>query len=87
MPYGSYFTEPRGSQEGASSAWLDLQISKGFRIGPTHLDLIVSVLNVLSKEQVTSVCDMETGCGDFVLGEPTDWDTPRRWEVGLRLTF
>jgi hypothetical protein len=92
MLYGSYFTEPRGSREGASYPWLDLQISKGFRIGPTHLDLIVSVLNVLSQETVTGVCDMVSGCGEIDgipvdLGDPTDWETPRRWEVGLRLTF
>ncbi len=87
MGYGRLFTEPRGEREGSSDTWLDLQFSKGFRIGPTHLDLIVSVLNALSKEEVTGVCELETGCGDFQLGEPTDWDTPRAWEVGLRLTF
>jgi hypothetical protein len=87
MPYGSYFTEPRGSQEGASDTWLDLQFTKGFRIGPTQLDLIVSVLNVLSREEVTWVCEEVTGCGDFELGEAMDWNTPRAWEVGFRLTF
>ena len=88
MPGGSYFTEPRGSREGASHPWLDLQFSKGFRIGPTHLDLIVSVLNVLSQETVTWVCEDVPGCGEgFELGDATDWETPRRWEVGVRLTF
>ena len=57
MPTGRYFTEPRGSREGADYPWFDLQISKGFRIGPTHLDLIVSVLNVFSQETVTGVCE------------------------------
>ncbi len=87
MLSGYYFTEPRGNREGADYAWLDLQISKGFRIGPTHLDLIVSVLNAFSQEQVTGVCDMVRGCGDFDLGEAIDWNTPRAWEVGFRLTF
>lgn len=90
MPVGSgnYFTEPRGSREGADHPWLDLQFSKGFRIGPTHLDLIVSVLNVFSQETVTWVCEDVPGCGEgFDLGDPTDWETPRRWEMGFRLTF
>ncbi len=92
MPHGNYFTEPRGNREGPSNSWLDLQFSKGFRIGPTHLDLIVSVLNVLSKEEATGVCDEVTGCGEIdgvpvQLGDPVDWETPRAWEIGFRLTF
>ncbi len=87
MDYGYNFKEPRGNRNGASDTWLDLQLSKGFHVGPSRLELIVSVLNVLSREEVTGVCELETGCGDFQLGEPTNWDTPRAWEVGLRLTF
>ena len=35
---------------------------------------------------------MVSGCGDIdgvpaELGDPTDWETPRSWEVGFRLTF
>ncbi|HSN57176.1 MAG TPA: carboxypeptidase regulatory-like domain-containing protein [Candidatus Sulfomarinibacteraceae bacterium] len=88
MDYGFYYTEPRGNRKGADNTWLDLQLAKGFHVGPTHFELIVSVLNVLSREQVTGVCTFVTGCGqEFELGEPTSWDDPRRWEVGLRLTF
>jgi len=92
MPYGIEFTEPRGSLEGADYPWLDLQFSKGFRIGPTDLELIVSVLNVLSQETVTWVCEEITGCGEIggvpvELGDPVSWETPRSWEVGFRLTF
>ncbi len=77
MPYGIEFTEPRGSREGASYPWLDLQFSKGFRIGPTHLDLIVSVLNVLSQETVTWVCEEITGCGEVRARRPHQLgDTP-----------
>jgi hypothetical protein len=81
------FAEPRGNREGSSDTWLDLQISKGFKIGTTHLDLIVSVLNALSREEVTAVCEEVSGCGDYELGEAIDWETPRAWEVGVRLTF
>ena len=88
MPHGRYFTEPRGNREGSSDTWLDLQVSKGFRIGPTHLELIVSVLNLLSREEVIAICDDVNGCGEgFELGDALNWDTPRAWEVGVRLTF
>ncbi|MEE4274120.1 MAG: TonB-dependent receptor [Thermoanaerobaculales bacterium] len=92
MPSGFYFTEPRGNREGPSDSWFDLQISKGFRIGSVDLDLIVSVLNVLSREEVTGVCAEVSGCGEIdgvpvELGDPRYWETPRAWEVGVRLTF
>lgn len=87
ISHGIEFTRPRGSEEGASDSWLDLQITKGFDIGPTRLELIVSVLNALSREEVSWVCEEVTGCGEYELGEPTDWDRPRAWEVGVRLTF
>jgi hypothetical protein len=87
MIRGTYFVEPRGSYEGYDSSALDLQISKGIAIGATRLELLVSVLNVFSTEDVTSVCEMVRGCGEFELGEPISWGTPRQWEVGLRLTF
>jgi outer membrane receptor protein involved in Fe transport len=89
MPYGYYYVEPRGSRKGADYPWFDLQFSKGFSIGATHLDLIVSVLNVFSQERATWVCGLvRGGCGgDFELGEPTTWETPRRWEVRFRVEF
>ena len=87
MGYGRAFVEPRGSREGYGHTWLDLQLVKGFAIGPTRLELNVSVLNVLSKEDVTEVCELVRGCGDFALGAPTSWESPRQWELGFRLTF
>ena len=87
MPRGTYYAEPRGNREGDSDSWLDFQFSKGFQIGRTELTLIVSVLNALSREDVTEVCEYVTGCDDFELGEAIEWETPRRWEVGLRFEF
>jgi len=88
MPNGTYFVESRGSRAGADYPWFDLQLSKGFRLGPTRLDLIVSVLNVFSQETPTWVCALVRGCGEgFELGDPMGWETPRSWEVGFRLTF
>jgi hypothetical protein len=88
MPYGVLAVEPRGSREGSDEWWLDLELSKGFAVGPARLVAIVSVLNLFSAEQVTGVCSNVTGCGgDIGLGDPIDWRYPRRWEVGLRVEF
>ena len=88
MPYGNYFVEPRGNREGYSWSQLDLQFSKGFRLASRiRLELILSVLNVFSTEHPDSVCDSISGCGDYQLGDPIDWQTPRSWEVGVRFEF
>jgi hypothetical protein len=49
--------------------------------------LIGSVYNALSTEYETGVCESISGCGDYELGDPDDWRTPRRWEVGFRVEF
>jgi outer membrane receptor protein involved in Fe transport len=89
MPDGNYFVEPRGSREGHSWNQLDLQFSKGFRLASrSRLELILSVLNVFSNEHPTRVCDLIRGCSEeYQLGDPTDWQTPRSWEVGVRFEF
>jgi hypothetical protein len=85
--FGNIFVEPRGSREGDEWAQLDLQLTKGFRLGRVRLQLIGTVLNLFDAEKVTDVCHRLTGCGDFELGEPTAWQLPRRYELGLRLEF
>jgi len=87
IPYGVHFLEPRGSREASSSHELDLQVSKGLTLGPTRLVLIGTVLNALGGEQPTAVCEAVRGCGDVAMGEPVDWQTPRRYEIGVRLEF
>ncbi len=87
IPYGSHYLEPRGSRDANGSYQLDLQLSKGFTIGPVRLVLIGSAYNVFSDEQPTSVCEHISGCGDIAMGEPTDWQTPRRYELGFRVEF
>jgi hypothetical protein len=55
--------------------------------------LIGTVLNALGTEQVTEVCPLVSGCGfdddgsPIDMGDPTDWQTPRRYEVGFRVEF
>ncbi len=93
MPYGIWFAEPRGSREANSNYQLDLQLSKGFSVGSAaRLVLIGSVFNAFSSEEVTQVCQSINGCtdtnGDHAdTGGPTNWQTPRRYELGFRVEF
>jgi hypothetical protein len=86
---GSHFVEPRGSRDGDNYHRLDLQLAKGFTLGGVRLVLIGAALNAFSSENVVWVCDRVSGCGgdEFEMGEPTDWQTPRRWELGFRIEF
>jgi hypothetical protein len=93
IPYGEHFLEPRGSRDGSSQYQLDLQLTKGFTIGAVRLAVIGSASNVFSDEEPTAVCEHISGCGfeedgsAINMGDPTDWQTPRRYELGLRLEF
>jgi hypothetical protein len=97
-PGTTYLAEPRGTREGNSIYNLDLQVSKGFRVGDrVRLVLIGSVLNTTSVEKpfdARDVCeDLAHGCynsefDEIVgIGEPVDWTDPRRYEVGFRIEF
>ena len=87
IPYGVMYLEPRGSREGADFYQLDLQVSKGFTISKVRLVLIGTVFNTFSNENATSVCRGIGGCGSYEMGDFTDWQTPRRYEVGFRFEF
>jgi hypothetical protein len=55
--------------------------------------VIGSAYNVFSDEQPTAVCGHVSGCGldeggaPIEMGDATDWQTPRRYEVGFRVEF
>ena len=91
--WGVYFLEPRGSREGSGEHQLDLQLAKGFTAGQVRFVLIATVLNALSSEQPSGVCDHISGCGfdeggsPITVGDPVDWQTPRRYEIGFRVEF
>lgn len=86
-PAYDVFLEPRGSRQGGSRGSLDLQIGKGFRIGRTRLRILGSVFNLFDSESVEGVCERVTGCGDLDMGEPTDWQQPRSYQLGMRVEF
>ncbi len=93
VPYGRHHLEPRGSREASSEYQLDLQLAKGFTAGGVRFVLIGSVLNALSSEQPTSVCEHISGCGfhddgvPIAMGDSTEWQLPRRYELGFRVEF
>lgn len=93
IPWGVHYLEPRGSREANTEYQLDLQLAKGFTAGPLRLVLIGTVLNVLGSEQPDGICAQINGCGadedgDAIqMGDPTHWQTPRRYEVGFRVEF
>ena len=87
LPSGVHLLEPRGSREANSNQQLDLQVSKGFTVGRVRLVLIATVLNALGSGRPTDVCWAVSGCDDIGMGEPTNWQTPRRYEAGFRVEF
>jgi hypothetical protein len=87
MAWGGLLLEPRGSRKTSDNHQLDLQLSKGFDIGSTRLEVIGSIYNLLSAEQPLWYCDVVDGCGEIATGDPTEWQIPRRWELGVRLEF
>jgi hypothetical protein len=87
IPYGVVYTEPRGSREGSSEYRIDLQAAWAFDVKNTRVQLIGTVYNLLSTEYGILVCTGISGCGDYALGETTEWETPRRYELGFRVEF
>jgi outer membrane receptor protein involved in Fe transport len=82
---GSLLLEPQGSRRGADLWQLDLQLSKGFRIGNVRLVAIASVFNAFSNEAPTGF--IQDPFDHRGWGTPESWQDPRRWEVGLRVEF
>jgi hypothetical protein len=87
MPYGQQFEEPRGSRKADSLHQLDLQVSKGFRVGPTRFVLLGTVNNATNSQTGDDICGSVTGCGEYDFGEAIEWQQPRRYELGFRVEF
>ncbi|HET9768278.1 MAG TPA: TonB-dependent receptor, partial [Thermoanaerobaculia bacterium] len=93
--YGVEYIDPRGSHRGNTNYQLDLELKKGFTFGSVRAFLIGSVFNVLDSERVTGrcerdICTLEAGTpNEHEVGflEPTAFQVPRSYEVGVRLEF
>jgi hypothetical protein len=77
--------EPQGSRRGEDLWQLDLQASKGFRVGSVRLVGIVSVFNAFSEEAPIAFVQNPFHARGW--GTPIEWQEPRRWEVGFRVEF
>ncbi len=82
---GTILLVPQGNRRGADLWQLDLQVSKGFRIGSVRLVAIVSAFNVFSEEARSSFVQDPFDRRGW--GTPESWQEPRRWEVGVRVEF
>ena len=85
--WGSTFLESRGNRDAGGYHQLDLQLGKGFDVGPTHLELLATVFNVFDSECTWNVCGNVSGCGDYEMGDTVQWQQPRRYELGFRVEF
>ncbi len=93
--YGIEYVDPRGSHRGNTNYGVDLELKKGFQLGSMRLQLIGSVFNVLDSERPAGrcerdICTLEAGTPNqrqvgFL--EPTSFQLPRSYEVGVRLEF
>jgi hypothetical protein len=87
-PYDVIYLAPRGSFRGTSTYNVNLEVRKGFPIGPVRTELIATVLNLLGSEQINGVCQTALGCnGIYPWGGPDSFLPPRRYEAGVRLEF
>jgi hypothetical protein len=87
MNYGAMFLEPRGSRSESGIYQLDVQVGKGFTWNRTRLRLLATVYNALDTEKAGDVCRAVDGCSGYELGEPIEWQQPRRYEIGARVEF
>ena len=79
FPYGDLFLEPRGSSRLPSFSRFDLDLRKGFTIGKTDLQAIVTVLNVFDTQHITTT--------NTQTDNPLTYQGPRRYEVGAHFRF
>jgi hypothetical protein len=77
--------ERQGSRRGTDLWQIDLQLGKGFRVGDVRLEGIVSVVNVFSEE--TPITFTQDPFDHRGWGAATEWQQPRRWELGFRVEF
>jgi len=88
--YDVLYLAPRGAFRANSNYNLNLEIRKGFTLGPVRTELIGTILNVIGQEQIIAVCENSAGCGAggaIPFGGATAFSVPRNYEVGVRFEF
>lgn len=80
------YIEPLGSRRLSSQEILDLRVSKTFRMGATgSVELLVDILNAFNDTAEEGVATRNFYSPNF--GISTDFVTPRRAMVGVRVSF
>lgn len=93
--YGTEYLEPRGSRRGKPNYQVDVELKKGFTFGAVRAQLIGTVFNLFGSERVTGLCERDTCTleagtpNQHSVGflEPTAFQLPRSFEVGVRFEF
>ena len=84
--YGAYFTFPegRGSRRTSSLLWIDVTLTKDFKVWYDHtLQLRLDIMNLLNTQQPISFVEEDTV--DF--GTPFARQAPRAIQVGIAYRF
>jgi hypothetical protein len=84
--YGVRYLEARGSRRLPSTMTVDTEVRKTFALGKEdnyRLSLLGAITNLLHANHETAVNEVDGAS----FGEPTAYQEPRKYEVGLRFEF
>lgn len=84
--FGNVFVEPRGTSRMTVKHNLDVEVKKSFELANRlNVTPIVSAFNVLNDE--TPNLYGTTVASPTTLRQPTGWDRPRSFQIGIRLDW
>ena len=83
-PYGAIYLDPRGSHRLPSVQQLDVEVRKSWNPGAdVEITLIGSIENLFKENEITAVNETD----GIHWGETTAFQSPREYELGLRVTW
>jgi hypothetical protein len=83
--YTQTAVDGRGSEETRSNIYeADLYLEQPFTIGPVSVAAYINVFNLLDRQGVTGE---NSNFDSPNFGNATGWQTPRSWQVGVKLEF
>ncbi len=82
--YGAVFTEKRGASRVGNNWEANLYVEQPFKLGPLAVSVYAQVFDLFNNQQVTgraSNSDLAT------FGQPVAWQSPRRVQLGFKLSY
>ena len=76
-----------GSLTNPSFGLLDLRVEYNRRFGRAGAELFVDIFNVMNSQNSTRNQDLVAGSGGIAFGSPLTYSDPRRFFLGVRLSF